>query len=148
MDNSALIIDHVTKHFGGVKALTDIHLEFNKGEIIGLIGSNGAGKSTLLNVIWGVFPPDSGQLFIDGTEIPGITPGKAHDLGISIIFQHRRLMPYMTIAENIFIDKMPTRWGRIEGLRSRNRLISNDLEEYLFFVGHQTRRSRSSFIHA
>lgn len=114
MENSALTIDHVTKHFGGVKALTDIHLEFNQGEIVGLMGSNGAGKSTLLNIIWGVFPPDSGQLFINGQEVRNITPGKAHELGISIIFQHRRLMPYMTIAENIFIEKMPTKWGRID----------------------------------
>jgi len=114
MASPALIIDHVSKHFGGVRALTDIHLEFNKGEIVGLIGSNGAGKSTLLNIIWGVFPPDSGQLFVDGREVRRITPGRAHDLGISIIFQHRRLMPHMTIAENIFIEKMPTRWGLVD----------------------------------
>lgn len=120
MENSALIIDHVTKHFGGVKALTDIHLEFNQGEIVGLMGSNGAGKSTLLNVIWGVFPPDAGQIFVGGREIKKITPEKARDLGISIIFQHRRLMPYMTIAENIFIEQMPTKWGRIDYRKLHN----------------------------
>jgi len=114
MENAALLVDHVSKHFGGVKALTDVHLEFGKGEIVGLVGSNGAGKSTLLNVIWGAFAPDSGSLFVDGKEVRRITPEKAHSRGISIIFQHRRLMPYMTIAENIFIDKMPKKAGMID----------------------------------
>jgi ABC-type sugar transport system ATPase subunit len=114
VSEAALLVDHVSKHFGGVKALTDIHLEFNKGEIVGLVGSNGAGKSTLLNVIWGAFAPDSGNLFVDGEEVRKISPEKAHKLGISIIFQHRRLMPYMTIAENIFIDNMPKRAGMID----------------------------------
>lgn len=114
MNKPALIVDHVTKRFGGVRALSDIHLEFNKGEILGLVGSNGAGKSTLLNIIWGVFAPDGGKVFIDGVEVPRISPEKAHKLGISIIFQHRRLMPYMTIAENIFIEKMPKKAGRID----------------------------------
>jgi len=114
MENAALLVDHVSKHFGGVKALTDIHLEFGKGKIVGLVGSNGAGKSTLLNVIWGAFAPDSGSLFVDGKQVRRITPEKAHDRGISIIFQHRRLMPYMTIAENIFIDKMPKKVGMID----------------------------------
>ena len=114
MKAPALLIDHVSKHFGGVKALTDVHLEFGKGEIVGLVGSNGAGKSTLLNVIWGVFPPDSGRLYVDGEEIRRITPEKAHHHGIAIIFQHRRLMPYMSIAENIFIENMPKRAGMID----------------------------------
>lgn len=114
MQNAALLVDHVSKRFGGVRALTDIHLEFGKGEIVGLVGSNGAGKSTLLNIIWGAFPPDKGRLFVDGREVRRITPEKAHHLGISIIFQHRRLMPYMSIAENIFIDKMPKRAGMID----------------------------------
>jgi len=114
MENAALLVDHVSKRFGGVKALTDVHLEFGKGEIVGLVGSNGAGKSTLLNVIWGAFAPDSGSLFVDGEEVRKITPEKAHDRGISIIFQHRRLMPHMTIAENIFIDKMPKKAGMID----------------------------------
>ena len=114
MENPALHVDHVSKRFGGVKALTDVHLEFGKGEIVGLVGSNGAGKSTLLNVIWGAFAPDAGSLFVDGEEVRRITPEKAHDRGISIIFQHRRLMPYMSIAENIFIDKMPKRAGMID----------------------------------
>jgi ABC-type sugar transport system ATPase subunit len=128
--DTALVVDHVSKHFGGVKALTDIHLEFNKGEILGLVGSNGAGKSTLLNVIWGVFPPDAGSLFIDGKEVRKITPEKAHKLGISIIFQHRRLMPYMTIAENIFIDNMPRKAGRID-----YRKMHRDAGELLEMLG-------------
>jgi ABC-type sugar transport system ATPase subunit len=84
----------------------------------------------LLNIIWGVFPPDSGRLFVDGQEVRRITPEKAHHLGISIIFQHRRLMPYMTIAENIFIDKMPKRAGMID-----YRKIHKDATELLEMLG-------------
>lgn len=114
MKDSALKIKDVSKNFSGVKALTDINFDFKKGEIYGLIGSNGAGKSTLLNVIWGAFPPDQGEIFVNGEKVNKISPEKAQSLGISIIFQHRRLMPYMTVAENIFIDKMPRKSGMID----------------------------------
>lgn len=114
MKESALTIKNVSKHFSGVKALTDINFDFKKGTIYGLIGSNGAGKSTLLNIIWGAFAPDGGEIHVNGKKIDRISPEKAQKLGISIIFQHRRLMPYMTVAENIFIDKMPRKKGMID----------------------------------
>lgn len=114
LKESALKIKNVSKHFSGVKALTDINLDFKKGEIYGLIGSNGAGKSTLLNVIWGAFAPDHGEVIVNGQTINKISPEKAQSLGISIIFQHRRLMPYMTVAENIFIDNMPKKSGIVD----------------------------------
>ncbi|MCZ2720398.1 sugar ABC transporter ATP-binding protein [Marinomonas sp. 15G1-11] len=119
MNQSALRISNIVKSFNGIKALKGLTLNFNKGEIIGLVGSNGAGKSTLLNVIWGAYAPDSGELYIDGERIEKITPTKAQELGISIIFQHRRLMPYMTVAENIFIDNMPKKKGVIDYKKMR-----------------------------
>ncbi|GAL30761.1 ribose ABC transport system ATP-binding protein RbsA [Vibrio variabilis] len=114
MNQSALRIRNVVKSFDGIKALKGLSLNFNKGEIIGLVGSNGAGKSTLLNVVWGAYAPDSGELHINGQQVDKITPTKAQELGISIIFQHRRLMPYMTVAENIFIDNMPKLRGMVD----------------------------------
>jgi ABC-type sugar transport system ATPase subunit len=114
MEQSALRITNIVKSFDGIKALKGLTLNFNKGEIIGLVGSNGAGKSTLLNVIWGAYAPDSGEVYINGEQIKKISPTKAQELGISIIFQHRRLMPYMTVAENIFIDNMPKKNGMVD----------------------------------
>ena len=114
MDNTALRINNVVKSFDGTKALKGISLNFNKGEIIGLVGSNGAGKSTLLNVIYGAYAPDSGEIFVNGEKINNINPQKAQALGISIIFQHRRLMPYMTVSENIFLDNMPKKYGIVD----------------------------------
>ncbi|MCL5072814.1 MAG: sugar ABC transporter ATP-binding protein [Actinobacteria bacterium] len=107
MGETILKLENISKHFDGVKALADFNIEFQKGEIIGLVGENGAGKSTLLNIIWGAFPPDDGRIFINGELITKITPQKAQELGLSIIFQHRRLMLHMTVAENIFLNKMP-----------------------------------------
>ncbi|RKF17926.1 sugar ABC transporter ATP-binding protein [Alginatibacterium sediminis] len=114
MEQSALRISKIIKSFDGIKALKGLSLSFNKGEIVGLVGSNGAGKSTLLNVIWGAYAPDSGDIFINGEQVKKISPTKAQELGISIIFQHRRLMPYMTVAENIFIDNMPKKHGIVD----------------------------------
>jgi ABC-type sugar transport system ATPase subunit len=120
MKQSALRINNIIKSFDGIKALKGLTLNFNKGEIIGLVGSNGAGKSTLLNVIWGAYAPDSGELYVNGECVEKITPTKAQELGISIIFQHRRLMPYMTVAENIFIDSMPKKRGLIDYNKMRS----------------------------
>ncbi len=114
MPQVALEISHIYKSFGGVQALTDMNLTFHKGEIIGLCGANGAGKSTLLNIIFGVYPQDKGQIFVQGKEIIKNTPILAQANGMSIIFQHRRLMQQMTVAENIYIEKMPRKNGRID----------------------------------
>ncbi len=114
MENVALQLNHIYKSFGGVHALTDMDLIFRKGEITGLCGSNGAGKSTLLNIIFGVYAQDKGQIIVDGKEIKKNSPIIAQESGMSIIFQHRRLMKHMTVAENIFIDKMPKKSGKID----------------------------------
>lgn len=130
MLEEALKISHIYKSFGGVYALTDMSLTFKKGEITGLCGANGAGKSTLLNIIFGVFPQDKGQLFVDGKEIKTNSPILAQKSGMSIIFQHRRLMQKMTVAENIFIDKMPKKNGRIdyEKMQKDAAALLNELE--------------------
>lgn len=114
METAALQLKHIYKSFGGVHALTDMDLTFKKGEITGLCGSNGAGKSTLLNIIFGVFPQDKGEIIVDGKELKKNSPIIAQESGMSIIFQHRRLMKHMTVAENIFIDRMPKKNGRID----------------------------------
>ena len=77
----------ITKHFGGVKALTDVSLSVEPGEIHALIGENGAGKSTLMKILSGAYQRDKGQIFIDGHEVKITNPKESKDLGIAIIYQ-------------------------------------------------------------
>lgn len=97
---------NITKHFGGVKALTDVSLKVEPGEIHALIGENGAGKSTLMKILSGAYQRDSGQIFIDGKEVKITNPKESKDLGVAIIYQEFMLAPDLTVAENIFIDKL------------------------------------------
>lgn len=97
---------NITKHFGGVKALTDVSLKVEPGEIHALIGENGAGKSTLMKILSGAYQRDSGQIFIDGKEVKITNPKESKDLGVAIIYQEFMLAPELTVAENIFIDRL------------------------------------------
>lgn len=96
----------ISKHFGGVKALTDVSLRIKKGEIHALIGENGAGKSTLMKILAGAYQKDKGQIFIDGEEAKTASPKSMMDLGVSVIYQEFMLAPDLTVAENIFIDNL------------------------------------------
>jgi len=97
---------NITKHFGGVKALTDVSLKVEPGEIHALIGENGAGKSTLMKILSGAYVRDSGQIFIDGKEVKISDPKESKDQGVAIIYQEFMLAPDLTVAENIYIDKL------------------------------------------
>src|SRR3954451_648843 len=91
----------LTKHFGEVKANTEVSLEVWPGEVHALVGENGAGKSTLLKMIYGVYHPDAGQLVFDGREAIVASPADARRLGIGMVFQDLRLVPALTVVENI-----------------------------------------------
>ena len=101
-----LEMKNITKRFGGVKALTDVSLKVEPGEIHALIGENGAGKATLMKILSGAYQRDSGQIFIDGKEVKITNPKESKDLGVAIIYQEFMLAPDLTVAENIFIDKL------------------------------------------
>ena len=108
MQNSEYRLEmrNITKHFGGVKALTDVSLKVEPGEIHALIGENGAGKSTLMKILSGAYVRDSGQIFIDGKEVKISDPKESKDQGVAIIYQEFMLAPDLTVAENIYIDKL------------------------------------------
>jgi ABC-type sugar transport system ATPase subunit len=108
MTNDYLLeMKHITKTFPSVKALDDINFTLKPGEVHVLLGENGAGKSTLMKVLAGAYVPDGGELYIDGEKITRFNPIAAKKKGIGIIYQEFNLIPYLNVAENIFIDNMP-----------------------------------------
>lgn len=112
MENKYLLeMNHITKVFPGVKALDDMEFNLKPGEVHVLIGENGAGKSTLMKILAGAYTPDGGELFIEGKKVTRFNPIAAKKSGIGIIYQEFNLVPYLTVAENIFIDHMPTKAG-------------------------------------
>lgn len=105
-DEYRLEMKNITKHFGGVKALTDVSIKIRKGEVHALIGENGAGKSTLMKVLSGAYQKDGGEIFLDGTPARINSPKDAKEQGIAVIYQEFMLAPDLTVAENIYIDKL------------------------------------------
>ncbi len=112
MENNYLLeMNHITKIFPGVKALDDMSFNLKPGEVHVLIGENGAGKSTLMKILAGAYSPDGGELFVDGKKVTRFNPISAQKNGIGIIYQEFNLVPYLTVAENIYINHMPRKAG-------------------------------------
>ncbi|MHA7774717.1 sugar ABC transporter ATP-binding protein [Roseibium sp. M-1] len=103
MSTTILEMRGISKYYPGVNALEGVHLKVEKGEVHGLMGENGAGKSTLIKVLAGAIEPDEGKLVIDGREFTSLDPRQAIDLGIGVIYQELNLVPFMTVADNIFL---------------------------------------------
>lgn len=106
-DNVFLELKNITKTFPGVKALDNVSFDLQQGEVHALCGENGAGKSTLMHVLGGVYPPDSGEVFISGKEVKFENPLEASKCGIAVVFQELSLVSNLTVAENIFANRQP-----------------------------------------
>jgi branched-chain amino acid transport system ATP-binding protein len=98
-----LEVKSLVKEFGGLVANADISLELEQGEIVGLIGPNGAGKTTLFNCIAGYYKPTSGKVFFDAKDITGWPPHRVAKMGIARTFQTMKIMPLLTVEENIMV---------------------------------------------
>ena len=105
MDNQIVSVRNLNKSFGGIRAISDINLDFRRGEIHALMGENGAGKSTLCKILSGAYTPDSGKIIINGIEFSELTPRLAKDAGVGMIYQEFNLVNEMTVYENIFLGK-------------------------------------------
>jgi rhamnose transport system ATP-binding protein len=102
----------ISKSFGGVHALQDVHFEIFPGEVHALLGENGAGKSTLIKIITGVYQPDIGELLLEGQPIHFASTREAQTHGIAAIYQEPSLFPDLDLAENILVGRQPVRrWG-------------------------------------
>lgn len=110
-----LEFQHICKYFPGVKALDDVSFQARAGEVLAFLGENGAGKSTLLKVLNGDYQPTSGKYLLDGVEKHFQSPHQAIEEGISIIYQERQILLELSVAENIYLGRMPTnRLGMID----------------------------------
>ena len=110
-----LKINTVSKHFGGVKAVDNLDLQVESGEIYGLIGPNGSGKSTLVNVVCGVLKPTAGDVIFEGRSMAGQTPSTRLRNGIARTFQNIRLFGGLTVWQNLWVARNST-----EDIRSQS----------------------------
>jgi ribose transport system ATP-binding protein len=97
----------ISKNFPGVRALDGVSLSVNAGEVHFLLGQNGAGKSTLIRILYGAHRPDAGEILMDGRRVRLESPADARALGIAVIFQEFSLVPYLNLAQNIFLGREP-----------------------------------------
>ena len=115
MANDEYIVEmrHITKRFPGIVANNDISLGIKKGEIFALLGENGAGKSTLMSMLFGMYEPDEGEIYIRGKREHISSPNHATRLNIGMVHQHFKLVSNYTIAENIILGIEPRRLAGI-----------------------------------
>ncbi|MDR3336743.1 MAG: ATP-binding cassette domain-containing protein, partial [Treponema sp.] len=98
-------IESLSKQFPGVLALDNVSLEVGFGEVLGLVGENGAGKSTLIKSITGFHELGGGALYFEGKKLEHITPHYSMSIGIACIYQELNLVPFLSVAENIFLGR-------------------------------------------
>jgi general nucleoside transport system ATP-binding protein len=101
----------VSKRFGEKAALTNVDLDVESGEVHVVCGENGAGKSTLMSIVAGILRPDEGEILIDGRPARFADPIDAARAGIGMVHQHFMLIPSMSVAENLYLNRQPYRWG-------------------------------------
>jgi ribose transport system ATP-binding protein len=104
-----LQMERIEKQFPGVKALDRVDFDLHSGEVHVLLGENGAGKSTLMKILCGSLPMDGGRIRIDGREVGALTPQRARELGVAMVYQELSLIPYLSVAENILLNQLPRR---------------------------------------
>ncbi len=126
-----LEMQDISKGFPGVRALSDVSISLDNGEVLGIVGENGAGKSTLMKILAGVFPADGGEMRLGGQPFLPRRPRDALDAGIIVIHQELSLVPDRSVAENIFLGHLPhDRLGRV-----RRTALNRDAKGLLARVG-------------
>lgn len=103
MKQPVIEMRNITKRFGDVVANENVNLSLYPGEIHALLGENGAGKSTLMNILTGIYKPNSGEIYYNGKKVSIRSPKQAVDMGIGMVHQHFRLIPPLSVAENVFL---------------------------------------------
>ncbi|KTS05711.1 ABC transporter ATP-binding protein [Microbacterium testaceum] len=114
MDTPLLRLRGIVKRFGSMTAVDHVDLDVRAGSIHALLGENGAGKSTLMNCLFGLERPDEGSIEIDGHPVAITSPRRALDAGIGMVHQHFKLVPSLTVAENVALGREPVRGGLVD----------------------------------
>ena len=127
MGEKILVTEALSKHFGGLKAVNDVSIHVEEGDIFGLIGPNGAGKTTLQNVVAGTYPPTSGRVKYRGKDITGLKPHQICHAGITRTYQIVRSFPRLSALENVVV-------GAVFGAKLTDREARRKAFELLEFV--------------
>lgn len=127
---SVLEFKHISKYFPGVKALDDICFQAFSGEVLAFLGENGAGKSTLLKVLNGDYQPDEGEYWLDGERKHFKSPQEAIEAGISVIYQERQILMELSVAENIYLGRMPVNKFGVINMKEANRMAGKIIEDF------------------
>jgi ribose transport system ATP-binding protein/inositol transport system ATP-binding protein len=129
--NELLKMEAISKSFPGVRALENVNLILERGSILGLLGENGAGKSTLMNILGGIYKPDGGTISIERKQVVINSVHDAQALGIAFIHQELALVPYFSIAENIFLGREHrNKLGMVS-----KRLMYKEVQRFMDIVG-------------
>ena len=128
--SSVLEFKGISKYFPGVKALDDINFKAYGGEVLAFLGENGAGKSTLLKVLNGDYQPTSGEYWLDGQQKRFSSPHEAIEEGISIIYQERQILLELSVAENIYLGRMPSNGLGVIDTRKANSMAAEIIRDF------------------
>ncbi len=126
----ALQLRGITKQFGALKANDSIDFDLGRGEVHALLGENGAGKSTLMKIVYGMLPPDAGEVFVGGERLEASSPRDAMQAGIGMVFQHFMLIPVMTVAENFVLGAEPHTPAHLLDTKGAERRLEELSERY------------------
>jgi len=124
----ALQVEHISKRFGAVTALSDVSLHLARGEVLSLLGDNGAGKSTLLKILCGFHRPDTGRIILEGQEVTLKSVDHARSLGIDAVYQDLALVNQLSVYHNMFLNRERVRWPLLSN-KTMKRLAREYLDE-------------------
>ena len=128
----ALEMQDITVEFPGVIANDHVSIELKKGEVLGLLGENGAGKTTLMNVLYGLYPPSSGKILLDGEEVKIGTPMEAMEKGIGMGHQHFKLVDTLSVIENVVLGLSDGK--QVLNLEPAKKRLKELCDEYELYV--------------
>ena len=127
---TVLEFQHISKYFPGVKALDDVSFQAFGGEVLAFLGENGAGKSTLLKTLNGDYQPTSGTYLLDGEEKHFKSPHQAIEEGVSIIYQERQILLELSVAENIYLGRMPSNGLGVINTAKANQMAQKIIDDF------------------
>src|SRR5881628_2147773 len=129
----------ITKRFPGVLANDHVDFDLRDGEVHALLGENGAGKSTLMNILYGLYKPDEGEIFLNGKHLEIDAPHAAIAAGIGMVHQHFMLIPVMTVAENIVLASEPKAAGILLDTAAAERRVRELADQFKFHIDPHAR---------